>query len=222
MKSDAQIQKDVIDQLKWEPILNAAEIGVSVKSGVVTLSGQVDTYSKKIAAEKAAKKVIGVKAVAEDIQVGISPVYRKTDTEVAEAVVNALKWNPSIPDDKIKVKVEDGTVTLEGQLDWNYQRTAVGNAVQNLTGVKYINNYLTVKPTVTPSDVKRKIEAAFQRSATIDADKISVTVVDSRAILTGKVRSFAESEDAQYAAWSAPGINTVENRLQVQQEEYAF
>ena len=171
MKTDIEIQKDVMDQLSWEPILNAAEIGVSVKNGVVTLSGIVDAYSKKIAAEIAARKVSGVKAVAEDIQVGFSPGYRKTDAEIAEAVLNALNWNTSILNLKFKIKVEDGVVTVEGEVNWEYQRSAVRMSIEHLTGVRRINNLVTIKSTVTPENVKQKILSAFHRSATIDADK---------------------------------------------------
>lgn len=222
MKSDIQVQQDVIDQLKWEPILNAAAIGVSVKNGVVTLSGNVDTYSKKISAERAAKKVAGVKAVAEEIQVGISPFYRKTDAEIAEAVVNALKWNTSVPDDKIKVKVENGVVTLEGEVNWDYQRTSARVAIEHLAGVQMIHNFIMVKPTANQVNVKQKIKEAFSRIATIDADRINVEVIGSRVILTGKVRSFAERDDAVAAAWSAPGVSFIDNKLHLEEEAFAL
>lgn len=222
MKSDLQIQKDVIEELRWEPFLNSSEIGVAVKNGIVTLSGQVDSYSKKLIAEKAAKKVNGVKAIAEDIQVGILPASRKTDTQIAEAVLNALKWHSAIQDEKIKIKVEDGNVRLEGEVEWEYQRTSIKSAIENLAGVRSVVNLVTVKSKITPSEVQQKIKAAFQRSATIDAGKITVEVFGSKVFLHGQVRSFAEKEDAELAAWNAPGINSVESNLEIEVPEYEY
>jgi len=222
MKSDLQIQKDVIEELRWEPFLNSSEIGVAVKNGIVTLSGQVDSYSKKLLAEKAAKKVAGVKAVAEDIQVGILPGFRKTDTEIAEAVLNALKWHAAVIDEKIKIKVEDGNVKLEGEVEWEYQRTSIKSSIVNLVGVRSVVNLIKVKPKITPSEIEQKIKAAFQRSATIDAEKITAEVFKGEVTLLGKVRSFVEKEDAEAAAWNAPGVTSVVSKLEIEQPEFAF
>jgi osmotically-inducible protein OsmY len=219
MRTDAQIQQDVIDQIKWNPQLNAFEIGVAVKNGVVTLSGQVDTYLKKLEAEKEARKVVGVKAIAEDIHVGVSPGIKKTDTEIAEAALNALKWHTSIPEDSIRLKVEGGIVTLEGEVEWGFQRDSASHAVNNLAGVRGVINTITLKQKATPNDLKQKINAAFHRSASIDASKIEIEVVGTKAILKGKVRSFAEKDDAESAAWSAPGILDVDNKLEITELE---
>lgn len=222
MKTDIQIQEDVIEQLQWEPAIDAAEIGVGVRNGVVTLSGKVDTYLKKILAEKAARKVSGVKAVAEDIQVGPLPGYQRTDTEIAEAVVNALKWNSNVPDEKIRIKVDAGVVTLDGEVKFDFQRVAARDAVEKLYGVVRVNNFISVIPKATQEDVEDKIMAAFHRAASLDADKITVEVLGGTAILKGKVRSFAESEDAASAAWAAPGISHVDNRLEIDARELVF
>ncbi|HJS54962.1 MAG TPA: BON domain-containing protein [Chitinophagaceae bacterium] len=222
MKNDFQIQKDVTEELRWEPFLNSSEIGVAVKNGIVTLSGQVDSYSKKIMAEKATKRVAGVKAVAEDIQVKILPDFRKTDTEIAEAVLNALKWNSAVQDEKIKIRVEDGVVKLDGQVEWEYQRNNIRSSIENLAGVQTVVNLITVKPKTTPSEIQQRIRDAFQRSATIDAGKITAEVLGSKVILRGLVRSFAEKEDAKAAVWNAPGISTVEDKLEIEESEYVY
>jgi len=222
MKNDYQIQQDVINQLKWEPILNASEIGVAVKNGVATLSGIVDTYTKKIIVEKAAKKVSGVKAVALDIQVGVSPIFKKTDSEIAETVLNALRLHTAVQEERIKFKVEDGLVTLEGTVEWDYQRQAAKNSIENLPGVRDVSNLIVVSPKISGTDVKQKINAAFHRSATIDAEKIRVETIGSKIILTGTVRSIAEKDDAEDAVWAAPGVSTVENKLDIEEEIFAF
>ncbi|MDO6429519.1 BON domain-containing protein [Flavitalea sp. BT771] len=222
MRTDAEIQKDILNQLKWEAFLNAAEIGVAVKDGVVTLSGQVDSYYKKIGAELAVRKIAGVKAVAEEIQVGVSPVYLRSDAEIAKAVTDALKWHTAVEEDKIKILVEKGVVTLSGEVDWNYQRQAVVDAIRNMAGITRVNNYVTVKPGVTSADIQQKISDALERHATIDSEKIRVELVGHKVILRGTVRSLAEKDDAELAAWSAPGITSVENRLTIAVREYSF
>jgi osmotically-inducible protein OsmY len=222
MKSDTEIRNNVIGQLNWEPVLHATEINVAVKNGVVTLTGTVSSYSQKIAAERAVKKVAGVKALAENVQVGIAPGFERSDTEIADAVVYALKWNISVPEDKILVRVEDGMIALEGEVDWEYQRAAALNTVTHLAGVKMVHNFITIKPKVTSADIKQKIAAAFERSATVDAAKIDVQVNGRKVTLTGKVRSFSEQEDAINAVWSAPGVSQVENNLELEETEYVW
>ncbi|WP_295125044.1 BON domain-containing protein [uncultured Chitinophaga sp.] len=222
MKTDIKLQEDVMEQLRWEPSLNSAEIGVAATNGVITLSGKVDSYYKKIIAEKVVRRVSGVKAVAEDIVVGLSPFDQKTDTDLAESVVHTFKWDNAVPDEKISVKVEDGVVSLYGEVMFEYQRTAAQNDVQKLVGVVRVNNFLTVEKQPTPYDVKRKIMAAFHRSATIDANRISAEVSGNKVTLTGMVRSLAEADDAIDAAWAAPGIEAVENLLTLEEGELVY
>ncbi|RYF87971.1 MAG: BON domain-containing protein [Chitinophagaceae bacterium] len=222
MKTDLDVQRDVINELKWEPLLKAAGIGVAVKNGVVTLSGKVSSYAQKLAAEKAAKRVAEVKAVAEDIEVGLLSDSARTDTELAEAILQTLKWNCEIEEDKIKVKVEDGRVYLEGQVEWDYQKQVTERAIEHLTGVKKVYNYITIKPKVPAEDLKERIIASLIRSATVDSERVMVDVSGGTATLHGVVRSFAEKEDAEKAAWSAPGITTVESLLIIESPSYVF
>ena len=219
MKTDLEIQQDVMHELKWQPFLKSANIGVAVKNGIVTLSGNVDNYFQKIESEKAAKKVTGVKAIAEDIQIGVSPALEKSDADIAESVMNALKWHAAVPEDRIKVKVENGIVTLEGEVEWEYQRTSAKKAVNNLLGVRNLVNLISIKPRLTAFDVRVKINEALHRTATVDAERVSIEVDDRKIILHGKVRSFAEKEDVEDAAWCAPGVSSVESHLEVEPVE---
>jgi osmotically-inducible protein OsmY len=222
MKNDLEIQNDVMDEIRWEPSLNPSEIGVAVKEGIVTLSGQVDSFFKKQTAEKAAKRVKGVKAIAEDIQIGVSPSYKRTDADIAAAVVNALKWHTAVQEEKITVKVENGIVRLDGEVEWEYQKKNAKAAVENLSGVIAVANLIRIKPKLAASNIEQKISEAFQRNAAIDANKINVNVEGNRVTLTGTVRSFSEKDDAENAAWAAPGVLHVDNRIRIDAPEYAF
>jgi osmotically-inducible protein OsmY len=216
MKTDKELQRDVLDELKWEPSVNSAHIGVAVNEGVVTLSGHVPSYAEKSAAERAAKRVYGVKAVAEELDVQLPGSIKHTDEDIAQACLTAMKFNYSVPDEKIKIVVEKGWVTLEGEVERQYQKDAAMMAIRHLTGVRGVSNVISVKPrAVLPADVKKQIESAFRRSAEIDARRIAVEAHDGRIILQGKVRSFAEREEAQQAAWAAPGVKMVENHITV-------
>lgn len=219
MKTDLEIQQDVMNELKWQPFLKSANIGVAVKNGIVTLSGNVDNYSQKIEAEKAARKLTGVKAIAEDIQIGVSPALEKSDADIAASVMNALKWHAAVPEDRIKVKVENGIVTLDGEVEWEYQRASAKKAVNNLLGVRNVIDLITIKPRLTAFDVRTKINEALHRTATVDAERVSIEVDNRKIILRGKVRSFAEKEDVEDAAWCAPGVSRVESYLEVEPVE---
>jgi osmotically-inducible protein OsmY len=216
MKTDSKIKQDVLDELAWDSRVDETQIGVIVDDGVVTLTGVVDSYSKKIAAEKAAKSVKGVKAVAEDIEVKYGASKGRTDTEIAKAAVDALKWHASVPDEKVKLKVEDGWIYLSGELIWSYQKNAAKNTVENLVGVKGVINNITLEQTVEPYQIKERITKALERSAELDAQKIKIEVNGHTVKLSGTVHSIKEKEEARKAAFFAPGVTKVENNLRIE------
>jgi osmotically-inducible protein OsmY len=212
-RTDEQIQTDVLEELKWDTRVRPNEIGVAVKDGVVTLTGWVDSYLKKMDAEEAAHHVRGVKAVANDIEVHLPGSAERTDADLAAAVLNTLKWDTAIPAGTLDVTVSQGWVTLKGEVEYAIQKRDAERAVQRLSGVKGVTNLITIKPRVSPTDLKQQIERALVRNAQTDARHITVEVQGSKVILHGTVRSYAEKREAADAAWSAPGVSEVDNRI---------
>lgn len=216
MRSDLQIQQDVQDELQWDAILKAAEIGVSVKNGIVTLSGTVDSYSKKIAAEEAVKRVKDVRAVAVDLSVVFpGTIDHKSDSSLASVALDALKWTSFVPEERIHLQVDNGNITLEGELEWQYQRDAAFNAVKNLQGVRSVINKLRIKPGPSAYIIKDNIWKALTRDANIEAKNIIVETRDRTIVLKGKVRSWSERSDVERAVWSTPGVLAVQDELTV-------
>jgi osmotically-inducible protein OsmY len=214
-KSDSQLKKDVESELEWDAVVNANNIGVAVKDGVVTLSGHLDSFAQKYAAERVVQRVQGVKGLAVELDVRLGAGAKRTDADLAIAAESALRWHALVPEDRVKVMVEKGWVTLSGEVDWDYQRNHAMKAVRPLTGVLGVTNSMTVKPLVTPDNIKNRIQGALERQADREAKNIEVTVSGHSVTLKGQVHSWAERTAAQGAAWSAPGITSVINELRV-------
>jgi osmotically-inducible protein OsmY len=215
MKNNETLQKEVQDAIKWEPLLHAAEIGVTVENGVVTLTGTVDSYAKKLEAEDAAKSVTGVKAVVEKITIEFGSMAIHNDAEIANEVVDAFKWSWNVPGDALTVKVEHGWVTLGGVVQWNYQKEAAKSAIKNLAGVKGVTNEISIKSDAHDALEKMDIEQALARNWSIDEREVQVAVAGSRVTLHGKVSSIYQRDEAGRIAWNAPGVQTVDNELVV-------
>lgn len=215
MLDNLELQKRVLAALDWEPSLDASSIGVAASGGVVTLTGRVSSYADRWTAERVVKQMAGVKGLANDLEVKLPGDARRSDTDLASAAVRALEWDVQVPHDRIKLRAADGWITLEGQVEWQYQREAAERAVRHLLGVKGVSNQIGLKPRVTPADLKNRIEAAFKRTAELEARKIRVETKGSTVMLDGTVHSWAEREEAERAVWAAPGVAVVEDRLAV-------
>jgi osmotically-inducible protein OsmY len=215
MKKDLKLERAVRAELAWDPSIDAGEISVSAKSGIVTLNGMVKSLPEKWAAERAAQHVAGVKAIADEIVVTLPGESQHSDLDIAQAALNSLEWNASVPRNRIKVLVKDGFVTLDGDVEFYYQKSAAEHAVRYLLGVKGVYNEIDVKPAVTAADVKSEIEKALERAAEVEAQQISVEAHDQRITLRGKVKTWVEREEAERAAWSAPGVSDVQNDIEI-------
>ena len=215
MRTDSEIKSDILEELAWQPNVDETEIGVVVEDGTVMLTGVLDDYRKKVAAEDAVKNVRGVKALVGDIQVKYGANYQKTDLEISKAIVKAFEWNTAVPEDEISVEVRDGWVNLSGEVDWAYQKDAAKRVAENIIGVKWINNAITIKQSIQPADVKEQINKAFLRSADIEANAITVEATEGLVKLFGTVHSIAEKKAAEDAAYLSPGVHIVINEIEV-------
>jgi osmotically-inducible protein OsmY len=213
---DEEIQADVLEELKWDTRVRSNEIGVAVKDGIVTLTGWADSYVQKMAAQDAAHRVYSVQAVANDIEVRLPGFAERTDADLAAAVMGALKWDAAVPTGNLDVTVSDGWVTLQGKVEYGFQKRDAERAVHRLSGIRGVSNQILVKPRLWPSNLKQDIERALVRNAETDAERITVEVQDSKVVLHGRVRSYAEKQEAEDSVWSAPGVSDVDNRLVIE------
>lgn len=215
MKTDVELKRDVEAELAWDPAVRSTTIGVAVKDGVVTLTGHIETYAEKYAAEKALRRVTGVKAIALELDVRLSPEHRRSDTDIATAAEQALHWNTSVPADKIRITSEKGWITLQGEVEWDFQRRSVERAIRSLMGVVGISNDITIKPRVTPNDLQQRIGEALKRQVEREVSHMDIRVDGSTVTLRGTVNSWHERDAAAGTAWSAPGVRAVVNDLTI-------
>ena len=213
--NDKSLRQDIIDALDWDPSVDSASIGVTVNKGVAVLTGHVSNYAQKLNAERVAKRMKGIVAVADEIEVRYPGSPSHTDEDIAHRAVQVLNWDVMLPDDAVKVKVSKGWVTLEGQLDWQYQRRAAEADIRKLGGVIGVTNQITLKTRVQPADVSHRIEAALKRDAELEAHRVQVSVIDGKVTLAGKVHSWHEREAVEQAVWSAPGVRTIVDNLSI-------
>ncbi len=215
MRNDLELRRDLLDELEWEPSIDAAGIGVAVHHGIVTLTGTAKSYSEKLLAERAIRRVKGVKGIANDIEVHLPGGADRSDTEIAQAAIQALRWKSLLPAGRVTVTISEGWITLEGEVDWQYQKNAAFEAVHHLYGVTGVTNLIAITPRVSKAEVKSRIEAAFRRSADLDAQRISVEAHDGKVTLRGDVPSWSERQEAERTAWAAPGVSQVENLIAI-------
>lgn len=215
MRKDRDIQNDILDELKWDPAVDVTDVGVSVVDGAVTLTGTVRTFPERWAAERAAKRVRGVVAVAENIKVSLDPMYVRDDSELAKRIAHVLEWDPAVPHERIQAEVRDGAVVLNGEVNWHFQREVAETHVARISGVKTVTNHLVVVHRVTQPEIKKEIVRALHRNADLEASHLNIDVKDGRVRLSGKVKALYEKELVKNAVWSAPGVVAIEDELRI-------